>query len=265
MKIMSIEDFCDSNASLQFVNALRQTWYGKTRFSCLGHPKKQDILVFLSGCSMRIHTKNGKEIKIQENGIYYAPCGSEYVLEVSRKAGAYTIGVNFNLVDEQGEPFVFSEDVMSFRASSTIAKMFEKLVQNGSLSRLHSRALLETVIAEIGRESSVPTVPASISKSVAYMHAHFTESLTVAQLAAISCISEVYFRRIFKQTFHESPAAYIIRLRLRRAAEYLEYADVSVREVAELVGYGSASYFANEFKERYGMTPLLYRRAKTDD
>ncbi len=262
MKTMSIQEFCNSNATIQFINALQQYRGKTTRFSCIGKPKKQDILVFLSGCSAHVRTQSGQEIEIQENGIYYAPYGSEYVLDVSHQESGFTIGVNFHLTDEQGEPFVFSEEVLHFRASPTAARAFCKLVRGDSLSTLQSRILLETVIAEIGQGQS-PSVPSSISEGVTYLHAHFTEPVTVAQLATMSYVSEGYFRRVFKHTFGMSPVAYITQMRLSRAAEYLEYGEVSVREIAEMVGYTGASYLTKVFREAYGVTPLRYRRDKT--
>lgn len=264
MNTMSIEDFCNSNATVQFINALRQYRGGMTHFSCIGRPKRQDILVYLSNCSGRIRTKDGREIEMQENGIYYAPYGSEYVLDVSHQENGSTIGVNFHLVDERGEPFVFSRDVLCFRASPTSVRAFEELARSDSLSTLQSRILLETVIAEFGRERLVPQIPVSISASVVYLREHYTESLTVAQLAAMSYVSEVYFRRVFKQAFGMSPAAYIADLRLKRAAEYLEYGDMSIKEIAETVGYAGASYLTRVFKDAYGITPLHYRKEKTE-
>lgn len=260
---MSIQDFCNSNATIEFINALRQFRGKSSRFSCIGRPKRQNILVFLSGCSMQLQMKNGDTVEIPENGIYYAPYGSEYVLEVLHPHGGFTVGVNFQLFDEQGEPFVFSDEVQVFRASSVMVRAFEELAHSDLLPKLQSRILLETVIAEIGREEPSLSIPDCIRASVTHMQEHYTEPLTVADFAALSHISEVYFRRIFKVAFRMSPAAYLTRLRLQKAAEYLEYGDMSVGEIAEAVGYSGASYLTKVFKEEYGVTPLRYRKEKT--
>lgn len=230
----------------------------------MGRPKRQNILVYLSNCAVRMRTKSGQALEIQENGIYYAPQGAEYILDVQHQEDGSTIGVNFHLFDENGEPMVFSEDVLCFRASATAARAFEEMARVGTGTVLQSRILLETVISEIGREEPSPAVPAAIRDGVAYLQEHYTESPSVSQLAAMSHVSEVYFRRLFKRTFQISPAAYVTRLKLNMAAEHLEYGEMSVQEIAELVGYSSVSYFAQEFKATYGVTPLRYRREKTE-
>lgn len=262
MKTMSLHEFCNSNASVTFINALQQYQGRLTRFSCIGEPKRQNILVYLSNCAARIRTADGQEMEIQENGIYYAPLGAEYVMAVQHQAGGSTIGVNFHLTDEQGTPIVFSQDILGFRATTAMRRAFEQMAHSESLSTLQCRILLETVISDIAQQDCSPSVPPVIRPSVDYLLEHYTESPSIAQIAALSHISEVYFRRVFKSVFLMSPAAYISQLKLRKAAEYLEYGEMSVQEIAETVGYGGAAYFSKEFKAVYGTTPLRYRKEK---
>ena len=84
---------------------------------------------------------------------------------------------------------------------------------------------------------------------------------TVSELAEECHISDAYFRKLFKESMGTSPAAYRKRLALERACSYLTYGDVSVGEIAELLGYTSVSHFIKEFGDAYGMPPLRYRRA----
>ncbi len=262
MKTMSVHEFCGANATVRFINGLQQ-YRGKfTQFSCIGRPKRQHILVYLSGCVAHIRTQSGQEFEIQENGIYYAPYGSEYCMSVQHGENGSTIGVNFQLYDEQGEPFVFSHDILCFRATAAAQRAFEQMAHSESLSALQCRILLETVISEIAQQDASPTVPPVIRPSVDYLLDHYTESPSITELAAQSHISEVYFRRVFKSVFSMSPAAYMTQLRLKKATEYLEYGEMSVREIAEAVGYAGAAYFSKEFKEKYGISPLCYRKEK---
>ncbi len=263
MREVSMQDFCRAHISIRFINSLRQYWRRTTRFSCIGVPKKQNILVYFCGCVGVVHTKSGEVIEIEENGIMYAPQGAEYEVEIHhRREGGYTVGANFLLIDEQGESVVFSEDVLSFPSIETARRPFAILDGVGDDQMLYSRILLETVIHNIVQDAPAPSVPAIIQSGVTYLLEHYTESPSIAQLAEMCHISEVYFRRLFKRTFAVSPAAYITRLKLKKAAEYLEYGEMSVQEIAETVGYAGAAYFSKEFKATYGVTPLRYRRDK---
>lgn len=53
--------------------------------------------------------------------------------------------------------------------------------------------------------------------------------------------------------------AYVSRIRLERAAELVSATDQPVTQVAQLVGFRSATHFINLFRTRYGMSPKRYR------
>ena len=54
--------------------------------------------------------------------------------------------------------------------------------------------------------------------------------------------------------------AYLIELRLRRAAELLESGETSVTAACFACGYSSLSHFLRAFRQRYGVSPGQYRR-----
>lgn len=56
--------------------------------------------------------------------------------------------------------------------------------------------------------------------------------------------------------FHQ----YCEKLRMRRAAALLQNGPESLAEIADRLGYCSASSFIRAFKRAYGMTPHAYRR-----
>lgn len=72
-----------------------------------------------------------------------------------------------------------------------------------------------------------------------------------------------YFCRLFKKTFGTCFANYILAYRLERAQIYLRCSSLSVTEIAFKVGFNNCSYFGKAFKERFGISPLSYRKTKT--
>lgn len=50
--------------------------------------------------------------------------------------------------------------------------------------------------------------------------------------------------------------------RCAAAADMLLNTEISVCEIAEKVGYENKSFFRKIFKEKYGITPFLYRKRK---
>jgi AraC-like DNA-binding protein len=86
------------------------------------------------------------------------------------------------------------------------------------------------------------------------------EPLDVAWLAEHAGYSRFHFIRAFRIAFGETPAQYLGRRRIERARDLLPLANLTVREVAELVGFTSLAAFSTRFKARVGVAPSEYRR-----
>lgn len=85
------------------------------------------------------------------------------------------------------------------------------------------------------------------------------EPLSVGCLAAHAGYSRYYFIRAFRTAYGETPAEYLGRRRIERACDLLPLANLTVREVAELVGFTSLGAFSTRFKARVGVSPSEYR------
>lgn len=91
------------------------------------------------------------------------------------------------------------------------------------------------------------------------MDARFAEPLTVPELAAVAGCSREHFIRAFAKTYGQTPAAYLTRRRVERAAELLRSANLTVTEISGCVGFGSLGTFSRRFKDFFGVSPSDYR------
>ncbi|MBQ8921689.1 MAG: helix-turn-helix transcriptional regulator [Oscillospiraceae bacterium] len=82
---------------------------------------------------------------------------------------------------------------------------------------------------------------------------------SVADMAAVLQVSSSYFQHLYTRAFGISVNQDLIRARLELAAKLLSTTAQSAREIGVLLGYRSYSYFCNQFKGAYGMTPEQYR------
>jgi AraC family transcriptional regulator len=96
----------------------------------------------------------------------------------------------------------------------------------------------------------------------AYIDAHVAEPLRVADLCAIVQRSEAHFSRLFKQTFGESPHAFLIRRRLKRAEECMLETDASLSDIAQRCGFTDHAHLCKHFRKITGRTPGSWRRAR---
>ena len=97
------------------------------------------------------------------------------------------------------------------------------------------------------------------SRAVAYMKQHYSEPLTVGQIADYCCISAPYFYKIFRETAHATPNQYLLKIRLAAAKSLLVSTALSVSEIAEQCGFHSQAYFSDCFKRHFGITAREFR------
>ncbi|MCR5840981.1 MAG: response regulator [Bacteroidales bacterium] len=82
--------------------------------------------------------------------------------------------------------------------------------------------------------------------------------LTVEQVAAEAGISRVHLHRKLKELTSQTPRDFIRNLRLAKAAEMLSEKKYAISELADAVGFPSASSFTTAFKGLYGVSPSEY-------
>ncbi len=103
-------------------------------------------------------------------------------------------------------------------------------------------------------------IPSFVWQARAYMTKHYAEKVTLDKLATLFSIDKFYLQKLYTLHFGLSPNEYLITTRMHRAKEALCATELSVGEIAERVGMGSASYFVRQFKKREGITPARYRQ-----
>ena len=86
----------------------------------------------------------------------------------------------------------------------------------------------------------------------------FRESLTVDELARLSCFSKFYYIKLFKEAYGTTPIQYLRRRRFQEAQQLLQ-SKLSVQEICWEVGFNSVQTFILEFNKHYGYTPGQYR------
>lgn len=96
---------------------------------------------------------------------------------------------------------------------------------------------------------------------LAYIQEHFTEKLSLEALSEQFHLSEKYISRYFKEHFQLTFVNYTNYLRLTYARRLMETTELPVTEVALQSGFPNVSYFIRVFKEKYGSSPLRYRKA----
>ena len=96
-----------------------------------------------------------------------------------------------------------------------------------------------------------------------YIETHPEDTPDLHTLAALAGFSKFHFHRIFKAITGETPLAYMHRIKLVRAAAYLQHTPhVAVTNVALHYGFTDSSVYSRAFKAHFGQSPTAFRRDK---
>ena len=101
---------------------------------------------------------------------------------------------------------------------------------------------------------------ARIAPAIRQMHSQLTRAWTVGQLARTAAVSRSAFFERFTRTVGLAPMEYLLAWRMAVAKDLLRRQDLAVDDVAERVGYGSASTFSTAFSRHVGQSPSRYAR-----
>lgn len=86
------------------------------------------------------------------------------------------------------------------------------------------------------------------------------QAWTVAQMAAMVCLSERQLHRLCLQHWGHSPKHYLQLLRLRQASLLLTTTHLSIKQVALQTGFINPYHFSTAFKAQYQQSPVIYRQ-----
>jgi signal transduction histidine kinase/DNA-binding response OmpR family regulator/ABC-type sugar transport system substrate-binding protein len=101
-----------------------------------------------------------------------------------------------------------------------------------------------------------------VRKAMAYVHTHYTEQISLTDIAAYVGLSEQHLIRSFRSEIGITPIDYLKRYRIGQAKALLEEGSKSVTEVAAEVGFSTSSYFARVFRGEVGVSPSVYRKGE---
>jgi AraC-like DNA-binding protein len=130
------------------------------------------------------------------------------------------------------------------------------------LTRLVEVLLIEALRATPGEDAPPGLLrglaDARLAPAIRQLHKEFARSWTVAQLAKTAALSRSAFFERFLRVVGVPPMEYLLAWRMAVAKDLLRRHDLGVSEVAERVGYGSASTFSTAFSRYVGQPPSRY-------
>ena len=148
------------------------------------------------------------------------------------------------------------------------SRMFSPLLHNPVYAAQIERMLIDTLLFahthnlshRFAMSSMRPAVaPAYVRRATEYLHAHIAETVTIEQLAQAVGVSPRALFYAFKQTYDQTPMAYLRELRLSAVHRELQSSDpatISLTDLAIRWGFMHYGHFSNYYRQRFGHRPL---------
>ena len=124
--------------------------------------------------------------------------------------------------------------------------------------------LFSKLIREVLPSGSLPDSAEGTSSKYTFMldnyiYKHYSEKITLADIASELHLCERQVSRIIKREYKCSFTDFVNIKRLSVAAMMLKHTKMNISDVARSVGYENYNYFYRVFKKKYGVTPAVYR------
>lgn len=196
----------------------------------------------------------GKSAVSDENHAVILPKGQSYSLR-GDKTGKFPV-INFDCKE-----FLCNEVIsLPIQSSDTYIKDFEKMKALSLFeeNRAKMMSVFYGILHRLSTESSVRNV---ILPAIMYIESNYQNpKLSNAELAEKCNISEVYFRKIFTETYKTTPKQFIVEIRINKAKQLLSDGFLNIGAVAEKCGFSNQYHFCRLFKEKTGFTPTEYMK-----
>ncbi len=151
----------------------------------------------------------------------------------------------------------FNIDILKKTVYNVIARHeLIKSTFNGSMEQTDK---VQQVEVQSPDEKLIARVMAIINKEMA------NPNLSVEMIASEAGLSRVHLYRKIKEHTNQSPRNFIRNVRLKQAAVLLSQKRHSIAEVADAIGFSSATHFSTAFKELYGVSPTVYMEQKNQE
>lgn len=163
------------------------------------------------------------------------------------------------LLCELADPPLSSVSLNAERGGYHAASLLDRMMRGKS--RKPQRLVVEPldVIARRSTDMMALDDP-EVADAMRFIHHNATRPIRIEDIVEHLNISrralEIRFQRALGRTIHSE----IQMARLQRAQRLLMETDLPMPKVADVAGYGSASYLIQVFRQKFGMTPAKYRQ-----
>lgn len=177
-------------------------------------------------------------------------------------------GIELATGENSNGQFNILDHFESVEISGCLRNILREMEQKNTGYEDVCQAYMEILIIRLMRSTALAVLaePQSVSTNRQcaavrrYIDLHFKEALTLEQLAEESHMNKYYLSHAFKREYGVPPINYMITKRIEESKYLLAETDLSMSQIAQLLGFSSLSYFSQVFRRTQAVTPMEYRQ-----
>jgi len=188
------------------------------------------------------------------------------------------------LLDRIAQQYKFNVDMFKSEVVDLIMSMSRLVLESGvnAITILSENAhfiqdLYQTIrydkfvkkVCDYGRKlteeiakTHVIEVSPVIRNAIRYIKENLLRRISLEEVAQYCCLSKYHFSHLFKKEVGMSFVDFLNKIRIEKALQYLETTDLTVQQIANLVGFEDSNYFSRIFKKYMQHSPTEYRSAR---
>ena len=158
--------------------------------------------------------------------------------------------------------------VIHTKEPDRILRLLEDILDIEMKNSLYAREIcseyIKIILYSLANELTTETGKSSLSQQTfltckQYIDQHFLDISSSSQAAQACKINSKYMARLFKEHCRSSAQDYLRNLKMNKAASLLLSTQLSIYQIAEIIGYQDPYHFSRNFKKSIGLAPKIYR------
>ena len=181
----------------------------------------------------------------------YVPAGSVRAAYTFKDQPMHAYPFNFHWAEPNNHiplPFgIVTKNMITKEILDYIREFKQVWMNQQPLYTVQARAIFELIIHRLlinYYRKSTNIIDLRIKKVMSYISDHYSENITITEMAEMVGLHPVYFGKLFKQNTGLTFKEYVNRIRINNAEMMLSSGDFTVTETAERCGFSDIFYFS---------------------
>lgn len=271
-KVVKVKDMLQTSSHPFYI---KEYGYCKEKKFVVGEDNRiNDILILYSVSGYARFSRNKETHYINDNTVIISACNSPLIFnKVSKEweffymiiAGSHA-KLYYNLVRDKSN--IIPINPLSYNALDWFIELYKVPIDTTVFSQMtvsmiiHNilYSLYETSYSIIQSKSIIPAKESDINIVLNYIADNYKYDLSVDKICNQVHFSKYYFCKLFKEHTGISIHQYINEYRVNKSKELLTYSKMSIKSIAEAVGFKNTLTYIRWFEKSMNMTPSEYRQ-----